>query len=297
MIEARISRPLYGVFWMLATGLVFVAVTALVKSLGTALPASEAAFLRFALGLVLLLPLLKKFSRLKITATQWKLFLLRGAIHSVGVAFWFFAMARIPLADVTAMNYLSPILITIGAAIFLGEKLHVRRIGAVIAGLIGALIILRPGLREIGAGHLAMLATASCFAASYMISKRLSDDSDPALIVAMLSVTVTIGLAPMALPVWVAPDLTQLVTLFAVAVLATAGHLFMTLAFKEAPMTVTQPVTFLQLVWSVLVGALVFHEAVDPFVILGGVLILSAVSFITWREAVLKRREITPPAV
>ena len=297
MTQARKSRPLLGVFWMLVTGLLFVGVTALVKSLGTTLPASEAAFLRYALGLVLLLPLIGKLSRQHVTPTQWKLFALRGAIHSVGVALWFFAMARIPLADVTAMNYLSPILITLGAAIFLGERLHARRIAAVVAGLVGAVIILRPGLREIGPGHLAMLGTATTFAASYMISKRLSDEADPVLIVAMLSVTVAIGLAPMAIPVWITPDLTQVAVLFGVAILATGAHYCMTLAFKAAPMTVTQPVTFLQLVWSVLVGALVFNEAVDPFVILGGTLILSAVTFITWREAVLKRREITPPAV
>ena len=130
-----------------------------------------------------------------------------------------------------------------------------------------------------------------------MISKRLSDDVDALVIVAMLSITVSIGLLPLALPVWVPPSLGQLGQLFLVAVLATLGHYFMTLAFKAAPMTVTQPVTFLQLVWAVSLGAFVFDEPVDPFVVLGGVLILSSVTFITWREAVLKRRQITPPSV
>ena len=68
----------------------------------------------------------------------------------------------------------------------------------------------------------------------------------------------------------------------------------MTLAFAAAPVTVTQPVTFLQLVWAVLLGALVFAEPVDIWVVFGGVLILASVSFITWREAVLNRRPITP---
>ena len=68
----------------------------------------------------------------------------------------------------------------------------------------------------------------------------------------------------------------------------------MTLAFRAAPLAVTQPVTFLQLVWAVLLGALVFGEGVDLFVILGGTVIVGAVSFISWREEVLKRR-ITPP--
>ncbi|MEL6888759.1 MAG: EamA family transporter, partial [Pseudomonadota bacterium] len=69
-----------------------------------------------------------------------------------------------------------------------------------------------------------------------------------------------------------------------------------TMAFAAAPVTVTQPVTFLQLVWAVLLGALVFAEPVDGWVIFGGVLILGAVTYITWREAVLNRRSITPPS-
>ena len=77
------------------------------------------------------------------------------------------------------------------------------------------------------------------------------------------------------------------------ACFATAGHLTMTMAFAAAPLTVTQPVTFLQLVWAVLLGWLAFEEAVDLWVVLGGTVIMAAVSFITWREAVA-RRAITP---
>jgi drug/metabolite transporter (DMT)-like permease len=82
--------------------------------------------------------------------------------------------------------------------------------------------------------------------------------------------------------------------LFLVACFATAGHFTMTLAFQAAPVTVTQPVTFLQLVWAVSLGALVFGEPVDGWVVLGGAVIMGAVSFITWREHRLKRRALTP---
>jgi drug/metabolite transporter (DMT)-like permease len=71
----------------------------------------------------------------------------------------------------------------------------------------------------------------------------------------------------------------------------------MTRAFRAAPLSVTQPVTFLQLVWATLLGALVFGEAVDPFVVLGGAVIIGAISYITWREAVVQRRPVTPAAV
>ena len=80
------------------------------------------------------------------------------------------------------------------------------------------------------------------------------------------------------------------------AVFATSGHYCMSRAFAVAPLTVTQPVTFLQLVWATLLGALVFGEGVDGFVLLGGGVIIGAISYITWREARLKRGGVTPAA-
>lgn len=296
MQEPRQARPVLGVFWMLVTGLLFVGVTALVKYLGPGIPAPEAAFLRYAIGFVFLIPLARPILRTRLTGRHWGLFTLRGLMHAIGVALWFFAMTRIPIADVTAMNYLAPIYVTLGAALFLGEKLAARRVIAVIVGLLGALIILRPGFREVGPGHLAMLAAALVFGASYLLAKRLTDETNAAIVVGMLSLWVTVGLAPMALVVWVPPTLDALVILTLVALLATAGHYTMTLAFAAAPVTVTQPVSFLQLVWAVALGALFFDEGVDLWVVIGGLVILSSVTFITWREAVLKRRPVTPPA-
>jgi drug/metabolite transporter (DMT)-like permease len=164
---------------------------------------------------------------------------------------------------------------------------------AVVVALIGAMIILRPGVKAVELGHIAMLGTAVCFAAGYLIAKQLSGEVSAPVVVGMLSITVTVGLAPFALAVWVTPTLPQLGWLFLVACFATAGHYTMTLAFAAAPLTVTQPVTFLQLVWAVLLGAVVFGEAVDGWVIFGGAVIMASVSFITWREAVA-RRAVTP---
>lgn len=288
------DRPLAGILWMLATGANFVAVTAIVKHVGSGLPAAEAAFLRYLLGLVFLIPMLGPMLRAGLSRQSLWLFGARGVVHALGVLLWFYAMTQIPLAEVTAMNYLSPVYVTLGAALFLGETLAARRILAVVAALAGALVILRPGFREVSPGHIAMLGTAMLFGASYLIAKLMSGRASAAVVVGMLSVTVTIGLAPFAAAVWVTPTLAQLGWMFLVACFATAGHFTMTLAFAAAPVTVTQPVTFLQLVWAVALGALIFGEPVDAWVVLGGVIILGAVSFITWREAVLKRRAITP---
>lgn len=295
MIEPPAHRPVAGIFWMLVTGLCFVAVTALVKYLGPRIPPQEQAFLRYLLGLVFLLPMLRPMLAAPLSRRLWWLFGLRGVLHSGGVMLWFYAMTRIPLAEVTAMNYLSPVCVTLGAALFLGETLAARRIAAVVVALAGAAIILRPGFREVSPGHLAMLLAAVVFGGSYLLAKVLSGLAGPAVIVGMLSVWVTVVLAPFAAAVWVPPSGHEIGVLFAVAFFATAGHYTMTLAFRDAPVTVTQPVTFLQLVWATLLGVTVFGEPVDVWVVLGGCVILAAVSFITWREAVVRRRPITPP--
>ena len=290
------NRPLAGIFWMLTTGVFFVAVTAIVKTMGDRIPPVEAAFLRYVLGLVFLIPMLKQVRQTQFTRRLWTLSAVRGGSHAIGVCLWFFAMTQIPIADVTAMNYLSPVYVTILAAFFLGERLAFRRIAAVIVALLGAVVILRPGIREVDPGHIAMMFCAIIFAVGYLVAKILADEVPAAVVVFMLSIFVPLFLTPFALANWITPTWEELGLLFLVACFATAGHYTMTLAFASAPVSVTQPVTFLQLVWATLLGALVFAEPVDIWVILGGGMILSAVSFITWREAVLKRQSITPPS-
>ncbi len=294
MAEQDSSQPLRGIFWMLVTGFCFISVTALVKYMGTGLPPAQMAFLRYLLGLVFLIPAIGALKAARLTPRQWKLFGFRGVTHGLAVIAWFYAMTRIPIADVTAMNYLAPIYVSIGAALFLGEKLAFRRIAAIVAALIGALIILRPGFREVSSGHIAMIFTAIAFGGSYLTAKVMAGEVKPSVVVAMLSIFVTAVLAPFAIAVWVPPTSTDLLLLFAVACFATAGHYTMTLAFAAAPVTVTQPVTFTQLIWAVLLGYFVFGESVDVWVLVGGLVILASVSFITWREAVLKRQHRTP---
>jgi drug/metabolite transporter (DMT)-like permease len=284
------ARPLAGFLWMLLSGVLFVGVTAIVKHVGSAVPPAESAFLRYFFGLVLVAPFLRDLRRNPLPRSLVRLFAIRGAVHAVGVLLWFYAMTQIPIAEVTALNYLSPVYISIGAALFLGERLAMRRIVAIGAALVGVLLILRPGFREVSPGHLAMLCTAMLFAVSYLIAKRTTDLASPATVVAMLSIVVTVVLAPVAATVWVTPTAAEVAWMFLVAVFATGGHYAMTLAFGAAPVSVTQPVTFLQLIWAALLGWAAFGEGLDPFVLAGGTIIVAAVSFIAWREAVAARR-------
>lgn len=286
-------RPVEGILWMVATGLGFIAVTAVVKHGAQDLPAAQAAFLRYLLGLVFLVPVARTLLAVRLTRRDLGLYAGRGLAHTLAVILWFYGMTQIPIAEVTAMNYLNPVYVTLGAALLLGERLAARRIMAIIVALLGVLVILRPGFREVETGHLAMLATAVFFAGSYLAAKPLSERHSATVVVGMLSVTVTIGLAPFAWAVWVPPSWADLGWMFVVAMFATAAHYAMTRAFAAAPISVTQPVTFLQMVWAVLLGWAVFDEPPDAFVILGAGLIIASVSFIAWREARL-RRQVTP---
>ena len=281
---------LAGIGWMLVTGLFFVAVNGTVRWIGDDLPAAQSAFLRFVFGLLFLAVPLARALRTGFPAPVWRRFVLRGAIHVCAVVLWFYAMARIPVAEVTAIGFINPIVVTAGAALFLGERLGWRRVLAIGGALVGALIVLRPGVRDLEPGHLAQLCAAVCFGSSYLIAKQLTRVAPAATVVAMMSLTVTVGLAPLAALSWVQPTLPQLAALALAALFGTAAHYCMSRAFQAAPMTVTQPVVFLQLIWANLLGVLAFGEAVDVWVIVGGAVMIGAISWITWREAQLARR-------
>lgn len=295
-IDGQTRRDLAGMGWMLATGLCFVAVNGIVRWLDGALPAPQAAFIRFVFGLVFLSPLLVGALRRGFPMPVWRLLAWRAALHVLAVCTWFYAMARITVAEATAIGFLNPIFVTVGAALFMNERLSARRIAAVGVALLGALIVLRPGLRPLDPGHLSQIVAALAFGASYLVAKRITDHVPAAVVVAVMSLTVAIGLAPLAWAVWVPPTAEQIGWLGLVAVFATAGHYTMTRAFAVAPMTVTQPVTFLQLIWASLLGMLVFGEPLDTWVILGGAVMIGAISYITWREARLRYVAALAPA-
>ncbi|MCZ6511055.1 MAG: DMT family transporter, partial [Alphaproteobacteria bacterium] len=211
------------------------------------------------------------------------------------VSLWFFAMARIPIAEVTALGFTAPIFTTIGAALFLGEKMKMRRIGAVLIGFGGTLIILRPGFEAISIGAVAQVAAAPVFAGSFLIAKKLTETQSSISIVAYLSVVVTVVLLPLAVLNWRTPTLTELGFLFLVAVLATAGHVSLTQAFRSAEITVTQPAQFLQLVWATVLGLLVFGEQPVLWTWVGGAVIVASATYIFHRETREKRMAVSRP--
>ncbi|HFC05685.1 MAG TPA: DMT family transporter, partial [Rhizobiales bacterium] len=198
-----------------------------------------------------------------------------------------------------AIGYTAPIYVTIGAALFLGEKLRILRVMAVVAGFIGTLVILRPGFQELQIGSIAQIIAAPVFAASFLMSKILTRDESPVMIIIMLSVFCTLALAPGALLQWQTPSLSEAFWLALVAIFATLGHYAQTRAYQATAITATQPVWFLQLVWGALLGWFAFGESINLYTIIGASIIITAVTFITHRESrakqvAIKQKSPTP---
>lgn len=284
------NQSIIGIMWMVLTTILFVGVTATVRYLEGEVPAPQAAFLRYAIGTLLLTPSLITLIKIKPNKPLMSKFLLRGLVHSFGVTLWFYAMSVMPVAEVTAIGFLTYIFVSIGACIFLKEKLHKHRITAVIISFVGALIILRPGFKVIESGQLGMLMATVVFTASYLIAKLVSKERSSSEIVAMLSVFTTIFLIPSAIYSWEPISFDALLILAFTALIATVGHITMTQAIKAAPMVVTQPILFLQLVWASMVGLFLFDEQFDLYVIIGGTIIMICVCYVSYREHVLGKK-------
>jgi drug/metabolite transporter (DMT)-like permease len=285
-----LNQSINGILWMVITTILFVGVTATVRYLEGEVPAPQAAFLRYAIGTLMLAPSLITLTKFKPNRSLFNKFVLRGFVHSIGVTLWFYAMSVMPVAEVTAIGFLTYIFVSIGASIFLKEKLHKHRLSAILISFIGALIILRPGFKVIESGQLGMLIATMVFTASYLIAKVVSKERTSSEIVAMLSIFTTIFLIPSAIYSWEPLSLEALLILSFTALIATLGHITMTKAIKAAPMVVTQPVLFLQLVWASMVGLFIFDEEFDLFVIIGGTVIMLCVCYVSYREHILGKK-------
>ena len=288
-LRIRNYNYLKSIFLMLLTGLCFVAVMVSVKYLSKDLPSIQAAFFRYLFGLILILPLFK--FQYKKNSNKLPIFKygLRGIIHGFAVVLWFYSVVNIPMADVTAINYLTPIFTTIGAILIFKEVITLNRVGALLLSFIGAMLILKPGIEIFSYGKIAQLLSTILFATSYLIAKNLTKTESTNLIVIFLTFFATITLLPFTFFMWVNPSIDDLLLLFVVAILGTLGHYFMTMALSLAPLSVTQPVIFFQLIWSTLIGLLLFGESVDIFILIGGSFIVVAIVQLSSNEKIIKK--------
>ena len=270
---------------MVITTLLFAIVTGIVRYIGSDIPAPVAAFIRYIISTIFFIPLIVKMFILERNKNNIHFYWARGLAHGLGVILWFFAMARIPVSEVTAIGYITPIFVSIAAFIFLKEKFSISIMGALAICMIGMIIIIRPTASGIAIGQLSMVIATLFFAASYILAKKLSSTESTLEILVALNLIVTITLAPFAVVFWVTPSLQEVLFLSIVALFATAGHFTMTMALKLAPITITQPISYVQIVWASCIGFIFFEETISLWFSIGASLIILSSLYVTYTSS------------
>ncbi len=268
-------------------GFLLVAMNALMRLMTLEMNSLQAQFLRYVFGLAVMLPLLMRDGlaayRPSNMAGQWW----RGAVHISALSLFFIALPHVPLADMTAILFTSPIFTLLGAAFVLRETVTSARWMAALLGFAGVVIVVWPHLSGSGAGiwTLVMLAASPLFAASFLITKSLTRHDSPSVIVMWQNITVTIIALPLALPFWSSPTAVQWGVFLVCGFLGSAAHWCMTRAFSLADISATQPMRFLDLIWSALFGFMLFSETPTVSTLVGGAVIVASTVWIARREA------------
>jgi len=284
-----LSPALQATLMMLLAMLLFTVMGVCIRLSSTYMPVLEVVFFRNALALLILAPILIRRGAASIRMNRPKLFIGRAFVNFIGMLSGFTAVTLIPLADMTALTFTSPIFVTIGAALFLGEVIRMRRMAAIAVGFLGALIILRPGFVEISTGAMLALVSALTIAIASLIVKKMTEtESASAIVFWMVMMQAPIALVP-ALFVWQWPTAEAWVYLWGMALSGTAAHILFTRAFGMVEITSLQPLEFAKLPFAVVLAWMVFGEWPDIWIWLGGAIIFSSTAYITRREALAKR--------
>ncbi len=199
----------------------------------------------------------------------------RNLCHFVGQFGWFFAVASIPLAQVFAIEFTIPLWVALFAPMVLSERLTVVRVLTALAGFLGVLIVVRPGVVEISQGTLAAVVAAIGFSWAIMLTKRLATTERPLTILFYMAIIqLPLGLLP-SLGHLVNPTLVTWGWLIVVTVCGLSAHFCMARALALADATLILPIDFLRLPLIAVVAMLLYAEPLDPWVFLGGAIILA----------------------
>jgi drug/metabolite transporter (DMT)-like permease len=274
---------------MLAATAVLTCMHATVRHVSDGMHPFEITFFRNLFGLFAILPLALRGGVASLKSRQPGLQLLRSGFGLVAMLTWFYGLSVVPIAQATALSFTSVIFGSIGAALVLGERMGLRRWSAVVAGFIGALVILRPGFDEVDPAALIVMLSSILWAAALLTVKRLATTDTVVCIVTWNSILLTVLSLPVAITVWVTPTGEQLLWLALIGVLATLGHLAMTGAFKASAATVVFPVDYTRLLWASVIGYVAFAEIPDAWTWIGGTVIFASTTYIAYREATQRR--------
>jgi len=245
----------------------------------------EVVFFRNLLAFIIMLPILKSSNLAAIKMQNTKLFFMRGFFGAIGMLAGFTCLTLIPLAQATAISFSKPIFITIGATIFLGEIIKIRRIAAIIIGFIGMLIIVQPGVNSFSFGVMLAIIAALAHSINALIVKKLTlTDTPQAIIMWMVIILIPITFIP-AISVWQWPSFETWLYLWGIAIVGTLAHLTWTKSCSMAEITSLQPIEFIKLPMMALFGWVIFYEIPGAWTWIGGLIIFISTIYISQREA------------
>ena len=282
----RLDPTIQGLLWTSAAGLFFVGLNSIQRAMSLQLDPLEAQFLRYAFGLLVMLPLVMRAGLAAYRPKKIGGQFLRGGVHTLGLVLWYAALPKIPLADMTAIGFTGPIFIMIGAFLFFKEPMHWDRWLSALIGFGGVMIVVGPKLAGTGGYYnLVMLASAPIFAGSFLLTKGLTRYESAQVIVLWQAITVTLFSLPMAVLHWQNPTLLQWSLFLVCGVLGSGAHYCLTRSFGIADISATQSIKFLDLVWAALVGWLVFADLPSQSTLIGGLVICASTVWIARRES------------
>ncbi len=222
------------------------------------------------------------------------LVLTRSALTIVAMSGAFYAFTVLPLAEVYALLFAMPLMVTALSVPLLGETVRAQRWAAVVVGLVGVMVVLRPGMTELTLGHAAGLTAATAAALSSILARKLGGKERPAVLI-LYPLLLSMIVMSMTLPVVYVPiRLEDLGLMAVVGFLSVIAQLGILSAYRSAPAALIAPMQYSQILWATLFGALFFSETPDFYVALGSSIIILSGIFVVWRESRANVSEQTP---
>jgi drug/metabolite transporter (DMT)-like permease len=283
-VSTERGNVLRGALLMAAAAVMFAIMHGSVRWVSAEIHPFEVAFFRNFFGFLVLIPWFATQGLGPLRTKRFGLHMLRASSNVVAMVMFFMALSMTPLAVVQALGFTAPLFATVLAILILGEKVRLRRWTALIAGVIGALVIVRPGIQPLDAGSLLTLGSAAVWGLTLIMIKVLSRTDSAVTITAYMVLLMTpLSLVP-ALFYWTWPGPEAWFWLAFCGVTGTLAQLLMTQSFRVADATVVMPFDFTKIVWGALIGYLVFGEVVDVWTWVGAAVIFAGVTYITYRE-------------
>lgn len=266
---------LLAAFWMLGALVSFATMAVAGRELSAEYTTFQILFFRSVIGVLIIGALVSRSGFAQLKTQRLKSHLVRNLAHFGGQYGWFYGLAFISLAEVIAIEFTTPVWTALFAFFLLGERLTKARITALVLGILGLLLILRPGAGVLEPAALAVLAGAVGYALTYIQTKSLTATETPLCILFYMTLMqMPLGMVP-ALMDWKSPSLEMMPMIILVGTTALSAHYCMTRAFKLADATFVVPMDFLRLPLIMVVGYLLYQESVDWLVLAGALLMLS----------------------